>query len=80
MREHGFAQSADGDCLKWLRFYLDFCAKYRHPAEDRERVEPFLQKLAEKGQSPDSQKRAAASVPMYHALVAGRPEGPEGDT
>lgn len=34
---------------KWLRFYLDFCAKYGHAALERTSVRAFLRKLAEKG-------------------------------
>ena len=35
-----------GDYLKWLRFYLDFCAKYGNPPRDRDSLPLFLQKLA----------------------------------
>jgi integron integrase len=56
--------------LKWLRFYLDFCAKYRHPPRDPDSLEPFLQKLASKGQTPSRQEQAAASVAVYYDLIA----------
>ena len=36
--------------LKWLRFYLDFCVKYRHRPRERDSLQPFLEKLASKGQ------------------------------
>jgi hypothetical protein len=56
--------------LKGLRFYLDFCAKYRHPPRDRDSLPLFMQKLASKHQMPEQQEQAAASVEVYYALIA----------
>ncbi len=56
------------DYLKWLRFYLDFCDKYRHPPRDRDSLEPFLQKLASKNQSRARQEEAAHSVAIFYGL------------
>ena len=55
-QEEGIAQAELADYLKWLRFYLDFCQKYRHPPRDGDSLEPFLQKMASKRQSIDRQK------------------------
>ena len=33
---------------KWLRYYLDFCRKYRFPEEKEESLSHFLKKLQEK--------------------------------
>src|SRR5262245_40674202 len=33
----------------WVRFYLHFCQKYRHPPADSTSLELFLGKLASKG-------------------------------
>jgi integron integrase len=64
--------------LKWLRFYLDFCLKYRHPPRDGDSLQPFLQKLAAKGQSDAAQAMAAESVNLFHELVRRwRPHDPE---
>lgn len=57
------------DYLKWLRFYLDFCAKYGHPPRDRDSLQEFLQKLASKNQTPDQQMQAAASIGLFYGLV-----------
>ncbi len=62
------------DYLKWLRYYLDFCAKYRHPPRDPESLQPFLQKLAAKNQAPDRQQQAAASIGLYLDLMKTWPE------
>lgn len=58
-----------GAYAKWLRFYLDFCAKYKHPPRDPDSLEPFLQKLASKNQSSDAQKQAAHSVALYYETM-----------
>lgn len=58
------------DYLKWLLFYLDFCAKYRHPPRDHDSMQPFLHKLASKRQTPEQQEQAAASVSVYYKLIA----------
>ncbi|MBU1694180.1 MAG: integron integrase, partial [Verrucomicrobia bacterium] len=52
MERAGVPGSESGAYLMWLRFYLDFCAKYEQPPRDRDSLQPFLLKLAEKGQSP----------------------------
>jgi len=36
---------------KWLRYYLDFCAKYQHPPGERDSLPEFLRKLSAKGQA-----------------------------
>jgi len=73
-------ESVRGDYLKWLRFYLDFCTKYRHPPRDEESQAPFLQKLAEKRQAPERQAQAAASLKLYYDLMAAWADAPEADT
>ena len=56
---------------KWLRYYLDFCAKYRHPPGERDSLPEFLRKLSAKGQGVDQQQTAAASVQTYFAILKG---------
>jgi len=57
------------DYVKWLRYYLDFCNKYRHEDLDRESVQAFLLKLASKNQSAEQQAQAARSVRLYLELA-----------
>ena len=54
----GLSRSEVLDYLKWLRYYLDFCAKYNDPPRDSDSLPLFLQKLASKGQSVEQQKQA----------------------
>ena len=50
---------------KWLRYYLDFCVKYRHPPGDRDSLPEFVSELSSKGQGVERQQTAAASVQAY---------------
>lgn len=54
------------DFKKWLRYFLDFCAKY--PAElnnTSEQVLLFLDKLREKKQSEELRKQAEYAIKLY---------------
>ena len=56
-----------------LRFYLDFCAKYERPAQERDTVRAFVRKLGQKGAGGlDAQagRRRGATV-----FLPGRPWG-----
>ncbi len=57
---------------RWLRFYLDFCAKYDQPPLERGSVRAFLRKLEEKNQAEWMRKQAVDAVRLYFFLgVAG---------
>ena len=58
-----------GQSQKWLRYYLDFCMKYRHPPRDPDSLEPFLQKLASINQPVAYQEQAARCVSVYYEAV-----------
>ncbi len=68
------------DYLMLLRYYLDFCFRYRHPVRDAESLTPFLQKLASKGQPPERQKLADESVGIYYELMKTWAAAPEADS
>jgi hypothetical protein len=57
---------------RWLRFYLDFCAKYERPPHERESVRAFRRKLEEKGQAEWMRTQAIDAVRLYFFL--GGPE------
>ena len=59
-QEKAVPQAERMDYLKWFRYYLDFCQKYKHPPRDPDSLEPFLEKLASKNQSIGRQKEATA--------------------
>ncbi len=59
LREQAFYQ-------KWLRYYLDFCNKYRFEIESRESLAPFIAKLREKKQSEDFQQQAVRAISIFY--------------
>ena len=57
--------SSHEDYRKWLRYYLDFRIKYTLPDSRSEHVRMFVQKLREKGQTPEQQKQAARALSIF---------------
>lgn len=53
---------------KWLRYYLDFCEKYRFPARRKESLPEFLGKLREKGQSKAQQEQAVYAIGVFYRI------------
>ena len=54
---------------KWLRFYLDFCRKYRFPETERKSLDYFLLKLQGKKQNDVQQQQASHAITIYYELV-----------
>ncbi len=50
---------------KWLRYYLDFCGKYRHPDLSPKSLTQFLGKLRDKNQTEPQVRQAAHAVSLY---------------
>jgi integron integrase len=59
--------SVRADYRKWLRYYLDFRAKYKLPDSRSEQVRLFIEKLREKNQPPKHLKQAAHAVSLFFA-------------
>ena len=55
--------------LKWLRYYLDFCEKYRFSAGQPTSLLQFIRKLQEKKQTEAQQQQARCTVTLYHELL-----------
>ena len=51
--------------LKWLRYYLDYCSKYRLPEKSSRSMTQFLRKLKDKKQTEAQQKQAGHAVSLY---------------
>jgi integron integrase len=68
LKKQKIAVSHYGEYRKWLRFFLDFCAKYPEPTETFRRLEPFLEKLREKKQSEGQREQAAHAIALYCAV------------
>ncbi|MCK5543129.1 MAG: integron integrase [Desulfobacterales bacterium] len=53
---------------KWLRYYLDFCHKYKHNPQTSESLPKFINKLRDKKQSKQQQKQAFDSIIIYYKI------------
>ena len=58
---------------KWLRYYLDFCDKYRNDPRDPGSLPDFINKLRERNQPKPYQKQAYHSVLIYYEMLGIRP-------
>ena len=54
---------------KWARFYLHFCAKYKHNPADTKSISLFIKKLASKNQTENQMAQAQTAVEYYRALL-----------
>ena len=57
------------DYLKWLRFFLDYCDKYKVEGDESERLRQFINKLKNKGLSEDQRRQAFHAVTLYFTLL-----------
>jgi site-specific recombinase XerD len=64
----GISGNLHPEYVKWLRFYLDFCAKYVITDLKQERLQQFLDKLREKNQGERQCSRAAHAVTLYFEM------------
>jgi integron integrase len=69
----------------WLRYYLDFSAKYQLPNERSEQVRLFIEKIRSKGRSGKDLNHAAHALSLFfslgarHKLTLGRSDPARGD-
>jgi len=59
--------------LKWLRYYLDFCQRYRFSESNSHSLPNFIRKLKEKGQTDVQQKQANEAIHIYYELIRSKP-------
>ena len=69
LQQKGIAEEQHPDFKKWLRYFLDFCARYQVPEVRSEQVRLFIDQLREKRQTPLQQKQAAHAVSLYFELL-----------
>jgi hypothetical protein len=53
---------------KWLRYFLDFCAKYAPSESKSQQVHLFCEKLRDKRQSEAQRERAAHAVSLFFEM------------
>jgi integron integrase len=68
--EKSFSNKDRAIYKKWLRFYWDFCHKYRHNTFHSGSLQLFLQKLQSKNQSVQQQNQAKHSVSLFFEMHA----------
>lgn len=56
------------DYRKWLRYFLDFRAKYSPPDSRSDQVRLFIEKLRSKNQTAEQLEQAADAVSLFFAL------------
>ena len=64
----GVAEHHRPHFCRWLRFYLDFCDKYRSGPADAASLRAFEEKLRSKGQAPWQRQQAHQAVVLYWLL------------
>jgi hypothetical protein len=62
LTSQGIDANSQGPYQKWIRFFLDFCQKYRSGKTDRSSLEPFIEKLKSKNQGPAKCEQARLAV------------------
>ena len=65
LEERGVPLAQHSYYKKWLRYYVDFCDKYRLEATSSKSQAQFLDKLSEKKQTDWQIKQAAHAVSLY---------------
>ncbi|MCI0666704.1 MAG: hypothetical protein L0Y38_12655 [Methylococcaceae bacterium] len=71
LTKKSFPDDAKASCLKWMRFYWDFCAKYHYDPFCSESLPGFLQKLVEKRQFEQQQKQAVRAITLFYRMQYG---------
>jgi len=69
LRIRSIPDNLHGPYQKWLRYYLDFCHKYRYPPRQENSLPHFIRKLQDKQRSKTQQEQAAASITLYYDLL-----------
>ena len=69
--DNGVNDNEFTDHLKWVRYFLDFCEKYRITGDDADRTGLFLDKLRQKGQSEEKRQQAKIAVSRYFNMIRG---------
>jgi len=59
--------------LKWLRYYLDFCQRYRFSESNSRSLPNFIRKLKEKRQNDAQQKQANDAIHIYYESIRSKP-------
>jgi len=67
LKQRDVPQFSRPEYRKWVRYFLDFLAKYPLPGERSVQVRLFSEKLRSKGQAEVQVEHAAAAVSIFFA-------------
>jgi integron integrase len=65
LEKRGVSAANFAECIKWSRYFLDYCTKYPVPGSQAEQVRLFVEKLKSKGQSDRQCQQAAYAVSAF---------------
>jgi len=68
LKQRNIPVNAHNDYRKWLRYFLDFRAKYSPPDSRSDQVRLFAEKLRLKNQTMKQQEQAADAVSLFFAM------------
>jgi integron integrase len=68
LEKRGVPAASFAECIKWSRYFLDYCSKYPVSDSDSERVRLFVEKLKAKKQSDLQCRQAAYAVSVFLAV------------
>ncbi|MBU0729748.1 MAG: integron integrase [Proteobacteria bacterium] len=68
LTRHNIQHRFHPEYQKWLRYYLDFCRKYKHDSTDKLNFSFFVKKLQEKKQSELQQQQAQHAITIYYEI------------
>src|SRR3990172_6338810 len=74
LKKRAVPVSRHADYKKWLRYYLDFCCKYKLQNNNNAHLTYFIKKLQEKNQTIFQQNQAAHAVSLYYELFQAESE------
>ena len=73
MKWNGVAVDQHQNYVKWLRYFLDFCAKHVIAHDKMERLRLFVEKLREKKQADEHCRQATHAVTLYFEMQPHEP-------
>ena len=65
LEKRGVPAASFAECIKWSRYFIDYCAKYPVPGTQAEQVPLFIEKLRAKKQSELACRQAAYAVSVF---------------
>ena len=63
--ESGIPLHSRGTYMKWVRYYIDFCQKYKFTEAKEDSLSPFIDKLRQKRQTSEQRDQASQAIKLY---------------